>query len=75
MGSAVGGGIGTSIAVGMIPEFVHFQKFQVIVIIWLAFSAAADVLITASLVWHLVRKTNVTIQSVSPLLMASFWFF
>ncbi|KAI0669251.1 hypothetical protein C8Q78DRAFT_1042508 [Trametes maxima] len=47
------GGLGTSIAVGKIPEFVQFQKFQVVVIIWLAFSAVADTLITASLVWHL----------------------
>ena len=50
-----GGGLGTSIAVGMIPEFVHFQKFEVIVIIWLAFSAVADCAITIALVWHLVR--------------------
>ena len=49
-----GGGLGTSIAVGMIPEFVHFQKFEVIVIIWLAFSAVADCAITVALVWHLV---------------------
>ncbi|KAH9889978.1 hypothetical protein C8Q73DRAFT_146699 [Cubamyces lactineus] len=47
------GGLGTAIAVGMIPQFVQFQKFQVIVIIWLAFSAVADTLVTASLVWHL----------------------
>ena len=49
-----GGGLGTSIAVGMIPEFTQFQRFQVIVIVWLAFSAVADTLITAALVWHLV---------------------
>jgi len=47
------GGIGTAIACGIIPEFVHFQKFQVIVIIWLAFSAVADTSITLALVWHL----------------------
>ncbi|EJF57076.1 hypothetical protein DICSQDRAFT_92661 [Dichomitus squalens LYAD-421 SS1] len=47
------GGLGTSIAVGMIPEFVHFQKFEVIVIVWLAFSAVADCAITVALVWHL----------------------
>ena len=50
----VGGGVGTAIAVGMIPEFTHFQKFEVIVIIWLAFSAVADTVIAISLVWHLV---------------------
>ncbi|KAI0786891.1 hypothetical protein C8Q75DRAFT_720408 [Abortiporus biennis] len=47
------GGMGTAIAVGMIPEFTHFQKFKVIVIIWLAFSAVADTAITVALVWHL----------------------
>ncbi|PCH39978.1 hypothetical protein WOLCODRAFT_150029 [Wolfiporia cocos MD-104 SS10] len=47
------GGLGTSIAVGMFPEFTHFQRFEVIVIIWLAFSAVADSAITAALVWHL----------------------
>ncbi|CDO78282.1 hypothetical protein BN946_scf184674.g4 [Trametes cinnabarina] len=52
------GGLGTAIAVGMIPEFVHFQKFQVIVIIWLAFSAIADTIIATSLVWHLKRNTT-----------------
>ena len=54
-----GGGLGTSIAVGMIPEFIHFQKFEVIVIIWLAFSAVADCSITFALVWHLVRGWTV----------------
>ncbi|EPS93384.1 hypothetical protein FOMPIDRAFT_131067 [Fomitopsis schrenkii] len=47
------GGIGTAIAVGMFPEFTHFHKFEVIVIIWLAFSAVADTAIAISLVWHL----------------------
>ncbi|KAI0081648.1 hypothetical protein K474DRAFT_1681985 [Panus rudis PR-1116 ss-1] len=47
------GGIGTAIAVRIVPKFVEFQKFQVIVIIWLAFSAVADVGITIALVWHL----------------------
>ncbi|KAI0712519.1 hypothetical protein C8Q76DRAFT_488332 [Earliella scabrosa] len=50
------GGLGTSIAVGMIPEFTQFQRFQVIVIVWLAFSAVADTLITAALVWHLRKN-------------------
>lgn len=39
---------------GMFPEFTHFHKFEVIVIIWLAFSAVADTAIAISLVWHLV---------------------
>ncbi|KAI0771212.1 hypothetical protein BD413DRAFT_65230 [Trametes elegans] len=56
------GGLGTSIAIGMVPEFTHFQQFQIIVIIWLAFSAVADTLITASLVWHLrTHKTGMPV--------------
>ncbi|KAH9939817.1 hypothetical protein B0H21DRAFT_756071 [Amylocystis lapponica] len=47
------GGIGSAIAVGMIPEFIHFQRFETIVVVWLAFSAVADSLITVALVWHL----------------------
>ncbi|OCH87970.1 hypothetical protein OBBRIDRAFT_759000 [Obba rivulosa] len=47
------GGLGTAIAVGMIPEFVQFQRFKAIVIVWLAFSSIADVAITFALVWHL----------------------
>ncbi|EPQ54595.1 hypothetical protein GLOTRDRAFT_129946 [Gloeophyllum trabeum ATCC 11539] len=48
-------GLGTSIAVGIIPEFVHFQKFQVIVIMWLLTTCICDVAITAALTWHLRR--------------------
>ncbi|THG96858.1 hypothetical protein EW026_g5048 [Hermanssonia centrifuga] len=52
---STGGGLGTAIAVGMIPEFQHFQKFEIIVIVWLAFSAVADTAITVALSWHLRR--------------------
>ncbi|KAI0795318.1 hypothetical protein BC629DRAFT_1592810 [Irpex lacteus] len=55
------GGLGTSIACGIVPEFIHFQNFKVIVIIWLAFSATADTVITGALVWHLRKhKTGFT---------------
>ncbi|KAF9808957.1 hypothetical protein IEO21_07679 [Rhodonia placenta] len=62
------GGVGTAIAVGMIPEFVHFQRFEVIVIIWLAFSAVADSSITAALVWHLVRLGFLSFGTTRPLI-------
>ena len=39
----------------MTPAFVQFQKFEVIVIIWLACAACADVIIATALVLHLVR--------------------
>ncbi|TCD70890.1 hypothetical protein EIP91_001198 [Steccherinum ochraceum] len=49
------GGMGTAIAVGMVPEFTHFQSFKAIVIVWLTCSAVADTAITIALVWHLRR--------------------
>ncbi|THH28270.1 hypothetical protein EUX98_g5918 [Antrodiella citrinella] len=39
----------------MVPEFMHFQNFKAIVIVWLACSAVADTAITIALVWHLRR--------------------
>ncbi|EGO23892.1 hypothetical protein SERLADRAFT_450188 [Serpula lacrymans var. lacrymans S7.9] len=45
--------IGTSIAIAIVPQFLEFQKFQVVVIIWLVCAATGDILITTSLVWHL----------------------
>ncbi|EGN98316.1 hypothetical protein SERLA73DRAFT_183263 [Serpula lacrymans var. lacrymans S7.3] len=51
--------IGTSIGIGIVPQFIEFQKFQVVVIIWLVCAALGDVLITISLVWHLnTHKTG-----------------
>ncbi|KAJ3559461.1 hypothetical protein NM688_g334 [Phlebia brevispora] len=49
------GGLGTAIAVGIVPRFTEFHKFEVIVVVWLAFSAVTDTLITLALVWHLRR--------------------
>lgn len=55
-GASCCGALGTAIAVNWWREFVHFQKFQVVVIIWLVCAAVADVLITATLVWYLRGK-------------------
>ncbi|KAI0269764.1 hypothetical protein BC834DRAFT_569779 [Gloeopeniophorella convolvens] len=49
------GGIGTSIAIGIVPQWLEFQKFKVTVIIWLAASTVTDIAITTILVWHLRR--------------------
>ncbi|KAF9236272.1 hypothetical protein BU15DRAFT_77117 [Melanogaster broomeanus] len=46
-------GIGSSIAVNVVPTFTEFHKFESIVIIWLAASAADNLLITITLVWSL----------------------
>ena len=47
--------LGSAIAVNWWPQFEDFQKFKVVVVIWLVASAVGDVLITFILVWYLVR--------------------
>jgi len=47
--------VGTAIAVGIIPVFTEFVRFEVIVIIWLVSAAVADVCITLVLTFHLQR--------------------
>ncbi|KII90547.1 hypothetical protein PLICRDRAFT_537061 [Plicaturopsis crispa FD-325 SS-3] len=47
--------VGTSIAISRIPNFTDFQKFKVVVIVWLVCSALCDVIITLALVLHLRR--------------------
>ncbi|KAL1742402.1 hypothetical protein HDZ31DRAFT_43306, partial [Schizophyllum fasciatum] len=52
-------GIGTGIAAHIVPAFSDFQKFKPVVIIWLAASAAADILIAVTLAWYLqTHKTG-----------------
>ncbi|VDC07062.1 unnamed protein product [Peniophora sp. CBMAI 1063] len=46
-------GIGTGIAVIIVPEFLHFQSFTPITCVWLAGSAVCDVSITLMLVFYL----------------------
>ncbi|RDB17869.1 hypothetical protein Hypma_000714 [Hypsizygus marmoreus] len=48
-------GIATAIAIGIVPRFVEFQKFKIVVIIWLVSASFADLLITSSLVIHLKK--------------------
>ncbi|KAM5538433.1 hypothetical protein V8D89_007766 [Ganoderma adspersum] len=56
------GGLGVTIALGMVPQFYEFRKFRVIGIIWLVAAALADMLITAALVWHLRKhKTGMSV--------------
>ena len=47
-------GIGTSIAVNLVPTFTEFHRFESIVVVWLSASAADNLLITISLVLSLV---------------------
>ncbi|KAJ3478952.1 hypothetical protein NLI96_g9393 [Meripilus lineatus] len=63
------GGIGTAIGIHIVPEFVEFQKFKVVVIVWLIGAAVCDAAITLSLTWYLRRhktgfsNTDVTVQN------------
>ncbi|TFY62214.1 hypothetical protein EVJ58_g4009 [Rhodofomes roseus] len=54
--SVVGGlsGIGTAIGVGILPQLAGLQRLTVVVSLWLAGSAIADVTIACVLTWHLV---------------------
>ncbi|KAH9912120.1 hypothetical protein B0H21DRAFT_434472 [Amylocystis lapponica] len=47
------GGLGTSIAVGVVPEYAQFQKFEAIVIVWIIGAVLTDTTITIALVWRL----------------------
>ncbi|TFK47574.1 hypothetical protein OE88DRAFT_772195 [Heliocybe sulcata] len=49
------GGVGTAIAVTILPHFADFQMFQPVVVVWLISNAVCDVLITSALTWHLRR--------------------
>ncbi|KAI0809038.1 hypothetical protein BC629DRAFT_1437276 [Irpex lacteus] len=53
--ASIFGGLGTSIAIHLIPKWAEFHKFQAVVIVWLICAAICDILITASLTWHLRR--------------------
>lgn len=50
------GAIGTTVGVEIVKLFAEFQKFQVVVIIWLACAALADLMITLALVWTLQKS-------------------
>lgn len=48
--------IGSTIGVEIVINFAEFQKFQVVVILWLACAALADTMITIALVWTLNKS-------------------
>jgi len=49
-------GLATSIGCGIVKEFVQFQKFKSVVIIWLVLAPVTDFVISAALVWFLRRN-------------------
>jgi len=57
---ALAGGIALSICVALVPQYVRFLEFKGAIITWLAASALADILITITLTWTLIkRKTGI----------------
>ncbi|KIM43041.1 hypothetical protein M413DRAFT_26246 [Hebeloma cylindrosporum] len=67
IGSLAGGvgAIATAFEVGHTPQFVKFRNFKSVVILWLASESVTDIVITASLVWHLwvTLIPSVTVQT------------
>ncbi|CAO1637479.1 unnamed protein product [Parajaminaea phylloscopi] len=55
-GASLLSAIGTTIGVEIVLVFAEFQRFQVVVILWLACAALADMIITVSLVWTLQKS-------------------
>lgn len=47
-------GIGTTIAIHKFPEYARFHEFKSVMFIWLAFAAAASVVLSGSLTFHAV---------------------
>ncbi|EIN09186.1 hypothetical protein PUNSTDRAFT_25514, partial [Punctularia strigosozonata HHB-11173 SS5] len=71
------GGLGTSIACGIVTEFRQFHKFQAIVIAWLVSAAVADVAIATVMVFHLrahrtgIRSTDDIITRLSRMIVST----
>ncbi|EMD32711.1 hypothetical protein CERSUDRAFT_99088 [Gelatoporia subvermispora B] len=49
------GGLGTAIAIHYVPDFLEFERFRAVVIVWLILAAVCDTTITVSLTLHLRR--------------------
>ncbi|KAF9561791.1 hypothetical protein CPC08DRAFT_761871 [Agrocybe pediades] len=58
--SGAAGSIATSFEVGRTPEFVNFQRFKGVVIMWLVSESVTDIVITGILVWYLVMHCHAT---------------
>ncbi|KAG9312734.1 hypothetical protein JVU11DRAFT_7164 [Chiua virens] len=50
------GGIANSVLITIIRKYINFPRFEFVSIIWVVTSAAADILITATLVFNLLRR-------------------
>ncbi|KAK0190299.1 hypothetical protein F5146DRAFT_1193764 [Armillaria mellea] len=63
--AGTGAAIATSFEVGNTPEFVKFQNFKVVVIIWLAAECVSDILISGILVWQLCVHSSLQFGTTS----------
>ncbi|PBK77539.1 hypothetical protein ARMSODRAFT_1012693 [Armillaria solidipes] len=61
------GAIASSVESVSIASFLRFQEIKAWVILWLVGACAADILITAILVWHLVRTIRLQLGSKPPM--------
>ncbi|KZV73836.1 hypothetical protein PENSPDRAFT_262260 [Peniophora sp. CONT] len=61
------GGVAVSIAIGIVPNWLEFQRFEAPVIVWLVTSAMVDVTITGFLTFHL-RKHRTGFQRTDDVL-------
>ena len=64
--------MGTAAGTLIVREFAKFQKYEVIVVVWLAGAACADVIIATALVLHLVSDVvNPSFHTLRSLLQRS----
>ncbi|KAJ7240434.1 hypothetical protein C8J57DRAFT_1527474 [Mycena rebaudengoi] len=56
--AGLAGGLATTVEVLLYPSFQEFIRFKHVVIVWLAAGCLADAVITAILVYHLVRLSE-----------------
>ncbi|VDC00698.1 unnamed protein product [Peniophora sp. CBMAI 1063] len=61
------GGVAVSIAIGIVPNWLEFQRFEAPVIVWLVTSALVDTTITGFLTYHL-RKHRTGFQRTDDVL-------
>ena len=56
------GSVGVTIGVGILRQFIKFQKLEVSGIVWLVSAVWADVIITTPLAMHLVSAAALICQ-------------
>jgi hypothetical protein len=60
-------GIGATIAIHKTPEFARFHEFRWMLFIWLGFTTAASVVISGSLIFHVLKSMSNKTSSAAQL--------